>query len=249
VVFLNLLWGVCWNSSCFVFPHLSCTHPPTYPLTHHSQIGLCSLWILSLSRPFVFSVFLRAWMGGWVRGLLVKIFLWLHVCEAGRKTVKKDLQQKRWFLFWVVVVVAGCSLGIREVGYCFLKISSVSTGFAILFLRNSLILRDLYRDPLRKKQLIICKNTCCSSKASAAVHGLFSLWDWAVAWAFAILANWDFIFSSFFVRDAVLCFLFSLRLSYWRLVATPCCPLPILITTTTTTHPHNNISISKLNTK
>jgi hypothetical protein len=68
------------------------------------------------------------------------------------------------------------------------------------------------------------------------VHGLFSLWDWAVAWAFAILANWDFIFSSFFVRDAVLCFLFSLSLSYWRLVATPCCPLPILITTTTT-HP------------
>jgi hypothetical protein len=64
------------------------------------------------------------------------------------------------------------------------------------------------------------------------VHGLFSLWDWAVAWAFAILANWDFIFSSFSVRDAVLCFLFSLRLSYWRLVATPCCSLPILITTT-----------------
>ncbi len=41
------------------------------------------------------------------------------MCEAGRKAVKKDLQQKRCFLFWVVVVVAGCSLGIRQVGYCF----------------------------------------------------------------------------------------------------------------------------------
>jgi hypothetical protein len=35
------------------------------------------------------------------------------VCEAGRKAVKKDLQQKRCFLFWVVVVVAGFSRNLR----------------------------------------------------------------------------------------------------------------------------------------